>query len=71
MATGFNRLNMMTREGGAQPNEYLAKYAADRGPNGGDYLAQVDSGGAPSAMITSLIPSRPRTFIAWGLSSPT
>jgi hypothetical protein len=30
VATGFNRLNMVTREGGAQPNEYLAKYAADR-----------------------------------------
>src|SRR5262249_44795696 len=29
-ATCFNRLNMMTREGGAQPKEYLAKYAADR-----------------------------------------
>lgn len=29
-ATGFNRLNMMTREGGAQPQEYLTKYAADR-----------------------------------------
>lgn len=29
-ATGFNRLNMMTREGGAQPKEYLAKYAGDR-----------------------------------------
>ena len=29
-ASGFNRLNMMTREGGAQPKEYLAKYAADR-----------------------------------------
>jgi hypothetical protein len=29
-ATGFNRLNMVTREGGAQPKEYLAKYAADR-----------------------------------------
>jgi hypothetical protein len=29
-ATCFNRLNMMTREGGAQPREYLAKYAADR-----------------------------------------
>jgi len=30
VATGFDRLNMMTREGGAQPKEYLAKYAADR-----------------------------------------
>ncbi len=30
VATGFNRLNMMTREGGAQPAEYLAKYQADR-----------------------------------------
>lgn len=29
-ATCFNRLNMMTREGGAQPGEYLARYAADR-----------------------------------------
>ncbi|HMJ89678.1 MAG TPA: DUF1549 domain-containing protein, partial [Candidatus Acidoferrum sp.] len=30
VATGFNRLNMMTREGGAQPKEYLAKYGGDR-----------------------------------------
>jgi hypothetical protein len=30
VASGFNRLNMITREGGAQPREYLAKYAADR-----------------------------------------
>lgn len=30
VATGFNRLNMMTREGGAQPQEYLAKYQGDR-----------------------------------------
>jgi hypothetical protein len=29
-ASGYNRLNMKTREGGAQPREYLAKYAADR-----------------------------------------
>ncbi|MEO5713466.1 MAG: PSD1 and planctomycete cytochrome C domain-containing protein [Luteolibacter sp.] len=30
IATGFLRLNQITREGGAQPKEYLAKYAADR-----------------------------------------
>ncbi len=30
VATGFNRLNMVTREGGAQAKEYLAKYMADR-----------------------------------------
>ena len=30
VATGLVRLNMMTREGGAQPDEFLAKYAADR-----------------------------------------
>ena len=30
VASAFNRLNMVTREGGAQPREYLAKYTADR-----------------------------------------
>jgi hypothetical protein len=30
VASGFNRLNMVTREGGAQPDEYIAKYGADR-----------------------------------------
>ena len=30
VATGFNRLNMVTRDGGAQPKEYLAKYGAER-----------------------------------------
>ncbi len=30
VATGLVRLNMVTREGGAQSKEYLAKYAADR-----------------------------------------
>ncbi|MEQ8618345.1 MAG: PSD1 and planctomycete cytochrome C domain-containing protein [Lacipirellulaceae bacterium] len=29
-ATGLVRFGMMTREGGAQPKEYLAKYTADR-----------------------------------------
>ncbi|MFC0018192.1 PSD1 and planctomycete cytochrome C domain-containing protein [Roseibacillus persicicus] len=30
VATGYNRLNLVTREGGAQPKEYIKKYAADR-----------------------------------------
>lgn len=30
VATGFTRLSLMTREGGAQPKEYLAKYTSDR-----------------------------------------
>lgn len=30
IATGFLRLNLMTREGGAQPDEYMAKYMNDR-----------------------------------------
>ncbi len=30
IASGFNRLNMTTREGGAEPQEYIAIYQADR-----------------------------------------
>jgi len=30
VASGYNRLNLTTREGGAQPKEYRKKYAADR-----------------------------------------
>src|SRR5690606_28293166 len=30
IATAYNRLNMVTREGGAQAKEYIAKYASDR-----------------------------------------
>ncbi|MCS1409725.1 MAG: hypothetical protein M2R45_02909 [Verrucomicrobia subdivision 3 bacterium] len=30
VASGYNRLHMITAEGGAQAKEYLAKYAADR-----------------------------------------
>jgi hypothetical protein len=35
IASGFNRLNMTTEEGGAQPKEYTAIYAADRVRNTG------------------------------------
>ncbi|WP_437222552.1 PSD1 and planctomycete cytochrome C domain-containing protein [Planctomicrobium sp. SH661] len=39
IAAGYNRLGMMTQEGGAQPKEYLAKYAAERVRNiGGAWL---------------------------------
>ncbi len=30
VASGYNRLNQVTGEGGAQPGEYIAKYMADR-----------------------------------------
>ena len=30
MASAYNRLGRMSAEGGLQPKEYLAKYAADR-----------------------------------------
>ena len=30
VASGYNRLNMMTREGGAQAKEYITKYGAER-----------------------------------------
>ncbi|MFP6675531.1 MAG: DUF1549 and DUF1553 domain-containing protein, partial [Pirellulaceae bacterium] len=30
VASGYNKLGMMSAEGGVQPKEYLAKYAADR-----------------------------------------
>lgn len=30
VASGYNRMNQITAEGGAQPKEYIAKYAADR-----------------------------------------
>ncbi len=30
IASGYNKLGMMSAEGGAQPREYLAKYASDR-----------------------------------------
>ena len=30
IASGYNKLGMMSAEGGAQPKEYLAKYASDR-----------------------------------------
>ena len=71
VATGFNRLNMMTREGGAQPKEYLAKYAADR-------VRTVATTWLGSTMGCCRMP-RPQvrsvqdeaTSIPWKRSSPT
>ena len=40
IASGYNRLGMMSAEGGVQPKEYLAKYIADRVRNlGGTWLS--------------------------------
>ena len=44
IASGYNHLLMTTREGGAQPKEYLAKYAADRVRNASTRLAGRDDG---------------------------
>ena len=44
VASGFNRLNMTTREGGAQPKEYMAIYAADRVRNTGSIFLGLTLG---------------------------
>ena len=44
IASAFNRLHMITSEGGAQPKEYLAKYAADRVRNTSAALLGVTMG---------------------------
>ena len=62
--------NMVTREGGAQPKEYLAKYAADR-------VRTVAAPGSArpwaAANATTTIRSvhDPRFLLDWKLSSPT
>ena len=71
VATGFNRLNMMTREGGAQPKEYLAKYAADRVRTVGDGLARRDDRllRVPRPQVRPV--HARRTSTRWPRSSPT
>ena len=68
IAAGYNRLGMMSAEGGVQPKEYLAKYIAER-------VRQERGSGSPSgvrnAMTTSLIRSPAATSIALKRSSPT
>ncbi len=42
IASGYNRLGMMSAEGGVQPKEYLAKYVAERVRNlGGTWLGST------------------------------
>ncbi|MBL8842689.1 MAG: PSD1 domain-containing protein [Planctomycetes bacterium] len=42
VASGYNRLGMMSAEGGVQPKEYLAKYVAERVRNlGGTWLGST------------------------------
>ena len=44
IASGFNRLNQTTSEGGAQAKEYMAKYAADRVRNTGAIFLGMTTG---------------------------
>ena len=44
IASGFNRLNQTTSEGGAQAKEYMAKYAADRVRNTGAIFLGITTG---------------------------
>ncbi|HEY1602554.1 MAG TPA: PSD1 and planctomycete cytochrome C domain-containing protein [Pirellulales bacterium] len=44
VASGYNRMNMTTTEGGAQPKEYIAKYAADRVRNASTVYLGVTMG---------------------------
>ena len=53
---------MMTREGGAQPKEYLAKYAADRVRTVAHGVARLHVRLLPSATTTSSIRSATADF---------
>jgi hypothetical protein len=44
VAAGYNRLGMMSAEGGVQPKEYLAKYAAERVRNLGNVWLAATTG---------------------------
>jgi hypothetical protein len=44
VGSGYNRLLQTTEEGGAQPKEYIAKYAADRARNFGSAFLALTTG---------------------------
>jgi hypothetical protein len=70
VASTYNRLNRASAEGGVQPKEYLAKYAADRVRTTGSVWLGATLV-VRNATITSSIRSPPRTSTALPPSSRT
>ncbi|MCH8840911.1 MAG: DUF1553 domain-containing protein, partial [Planctomycetes bacterium] len=65
IASGFNRLNMTTREGGAQPKEYRAIYQADRVRNTSAIFLGITMGCA-QCHDHKFDPLTMRDFYSWG-----
>ncbi|MEO2045012.1 MAG: DUF1549 domain-containing protein [Pirellulales bacterium] len=65
IASGFNRLNMTTREGGAQPKEYQAIYLADRVRNTSAIFLGLTMGCA-QCHDHKFDPITMRDFYSWG-----
>ena len=65
IASGFNRLNMTTREGGAQPKEYQAIYQADRVRNTSAIFLGITMGCA-QCHDHKFDPLTMRDFYSWG-----
>lgn len=65
IASGFNRLNMTTREGGAQPKEYEAIYLADRVRNSSAIFLGITMGCA-QCHDHKFDPISTKDFYAWG-----
>ena len=65
IASGFNRLNMTTREGGAQPKEYQAIYQADRVRNSGAIFLGLTMG-CVQCHDHKYDPLTMKDFYSWG-----
>lgn len=65
IASGFNRLNLTTREGGAQPKEYQAIYQADRVRNTSAIFLGLTMGCA-QCHDHKFDPLTMRDFYSWG-----